>query len=341
MKAEYGELERGFGEIRLFPETLDDIWHLRHLVAPGDLVFATTFRSVETPADRLRPEKAEKRPVRLGVRVEKVEFHKYADRLRLTGVIEHGPETGSYHTINVEPGFEISVIRRWSAADLERIDRAVKASIHDVLHVLAIEEGEATLFRLRQYGPEEVATVTAGTGKGDDSGGRGAFFERAVQLIAEVRGPLVVAGPGFAKEDFLKHARNKGSTAAERAIVAETRRSGAGAVQEVIGLGIPEKITGDIQLSFEVRLMDEFLARVGKDQPVAYGKAAVSRAIEYGAAEQVLLADTMIRDPHVTRLAEQAESRGARIVVFSTEFEPGRQLEALGGIAALLRFKVE
>ncbi|HNL87360.1 MAG TPA: mRNA surveillance protein Pelota, partial [Methanoregulaceae archaeon] len=46
MKAEEGELQRGFGEIRLFPESLDDLWHLEHLIGPGDLVFATTLRSV-------------------------------------------------------------------------------------------------------------------------------------------------------------------------------------------------------------------------------------------------------------------------------------------------------
>ena len=48
MKAEYGELKDRFGEIRLFPESIDDLWHLRHLINPGDLVFATTFRSVDT-----------------------------------------------------------------------------------------------------------------------------------------------------------------------------------------------------------------------------------------------------------------------------------------------------
>ena len=74
MKAEYGELRGGYGEIRLFPESIDDLWHLQHLIGPGDLVFATTFRSVEAATDKIRPEKVEKRPVRLGVRIGRVEF---------------------------------------------------------------------------------------------------------------------------------------------------------------------------------------------------------------------------------------------------------------------------
>ncbi|MCK4270127.1 MAG: mRNA surveillance protein Pelota, partial [Methanogenium sp.] len=39
MKAEYDLLKKKYGEIKLFPETIDDLWHLDHLVAPGDLVF--------------------------------------------------------------------------------------------------------------------------------------------------------------------------------------------------------------------------------------------------------------------------------------------------------------
>ena len=61
MKAEIGELQRSFGEIRLFPENSDDLWHLHHLIIPGCLVYATTLRSVEGTQDKIRPEKQEKR----------------------------------------------------------------------------------------------------------------------------------------------------------------------------------------------------------------------------------------------------------------------------------------
>lgn len=85
----------------------------------------------------------EKRPVRLGIRAEKVEFSEHGVRLRITGIIEHGMDAGAYHTINVETGYEISIIRRWRPVDLERIKRAVKASVFGVIHILTLEEGEA------------------------------------------------------------------------------------------------------------------------------------------------------------------------------------------------------
>jgi protein pelota len=340
MKVEYGELKDRYGEIRLFPENIDDLWHLRHLIEPHDLVFATTFRSVETASDKIRPEKLEKRPVRLGVRVERVDFSEHGMRLRLTGVIEHGPDTGSFHTINVETGFEISVIKQWRPVDLERIERAVKASVYGVIHILTIEEGEAELFRLRQYGPESVMTLVAGSGKGGETDTRAGFFQHVLAQVNDISGPLIIAGPGFIKDDFIRFAKNRSSASVERAIVVETRRTGRGAVQEVIGKGALDKLIDDLQLSREVKMMDEVLLRISQGGAVAYGREEVKEAIVLGAVDQVLLADTLLRDAEVMDLVSKAEAMRATIIVLSSAFEPGERLVALGGIAALLRYRI-
>jgi protein pelota len=340
MKAEYGELKDRYGEIRLFPENIDDLWHLRHLIEPHDLVFATTFRSVDTPSDKIRPEKLEKRPVRLGVRVERIDFSEHGMRLRLTGIIEHGPDTGSFHTINVETGFEISVIKQWRPVDLERVERAVKASVYGVIHILTIEEGEAELFRLRQYGPESVMTLVAGSGKGAETDTRAGFFEHVLAQVNDISGPLIISGPGFIKDDFIKFAKNRSSASVERAIVVDTRRTGRGAVQEVVGKGTLEKLIDDLQLSREVKMMDEVLLRISQGGAVAYGRKEVKAAIVLGAVDQVLLADSLLRDAEVMDLVSKAESMRATVIVLSSEFEPGERLVALGGIAALLRYRI-
>ena len=340
MKAEYGEMKKGYGEIRLFPESVDDLWHLRHLIHEGDLVFATTFRSVEAASDKIRPEKVEKRPVRLGVRIERIEFSEHGVRLRLTGVIEHGTDAGAHHTINVETGFEISVIKKWRPLDLDRVERAVKASVYGVIHILTIEEGEAELFRLRQYGPESVITVTAGSGKGAETDSRSGFFDTILTYLGNITGPLIIAGPGFIKDDFVRFAKSRSAGEIDRAVIVETRRIGRGAVQEVVGKGALEKLMGDLQLEREVKLMDEVLLRIAQDGAVAYGIREVEEAIGYGAAEQVLIADTLLRDTAVTRLIEEAEAMRASVVVLSSAFEPGERLIALGGIGAILRYKL-
>jgi protein pelota len=61
MKAEFDGLKGSDGEIRLFPESIDDIWHIKHLIRTGDLIFADTFRSLDSQTDKTRPEKTEKK----------------------------------------------------------------------------------------------------------------------------------------------------------------------------------------------------------------------------------------------------------------------------------------
>jgi protein pelota len=340
MKAEFLEMRGSHGEIRLFAESVDDLWHLSHLVRPGDLVFATTFRSVEPVQDKLRPEKPEKKPVRLGIRVEGVAFHPYANRLRISGVIQHGVDEGSHHTINLDAGSELSVIKTWRQVDLDRIERAVKASTSGAVHILSVEEGEAELYRIRQFGPEIVATVVQGSGKGSEAGGRGGLLERAAALVGEVTGTVVIAGPGFVKDEVAKYLREKVPGLSDRCITVETRRSGRGAVTEALGKGVLEKITGDLQLRREAELLDTFLERMGRGEPVAYGRAEVGEAVSAGAAEQVLVIDDMVRNRDIADLLERAERTRARVTVFSSLFDPGAQLLALGGIAAILRFRM-
>ena len=137
-------------------------------------------------------------------------------------------------------------------------------------------------------------TLSAGSGKGGETDTRTAFFDAVLTCIAEISGPLIIAGPGFIKDDFVRYARNKNSDPAGRAIVVETRRIGRGAVQDVIGSGTLEKLMGDLQLSREVKLMDEVLVRIAQDGAVAYGKKPVESAIEYGAVEE----GTACRHPH-------------------------------------------
>jgi protein pelota len=338
MKVEWGEMKKGYGEARLFPEVADDLWHLEHLISKGDLVFATTLRTADIPQDKLRPEKAEKRPVRIGIRVEKVFFHSYTNRLRIGGVIEYGPDPGAHHTFNIDAGTEVSVIKQWSALDRERLERAERSTIFGAIHIVTLEEGEAQFFRLRQFGPEWVETIVVGSGKGAGTEGKKTLFETILSRFSLITGQIVLAGPGFVKEDFIKFLKERAPELRERILVVDTRGTGRGGVQEVIGQGILEQLIGDLQLQREVRVMEEFLTRISRGEPVAYGLREVGEAVSCGAAEQIMVTDSMLHDPRITALLERAERIRARIRVLSTAFEPGMQLESLGGIAALLRY---
>ena len=121
---------------------------------------------------------------------------------------------------------------------------------------------------------------------------------------------------------------------------ADTRRTGYGAVQEAIGNGVLSRVAEDVQLAREVEVMDELFMRISKNGAVAYGDSEVRDAVDFGAAETVIILDSRLRDGSLSRTIEDAERLGASVVVLSSEFEPGKRLEGLGGSAALLRYKI-
>jgi len=332
------------GEVTLVPESLDDLWHLKYIIEPGDLVFAFTKRQVEVPKDKIRPEKVEKKPVRLGIRVEEATFHKFSNRLRIKGIIEHGIDMGAHHTLNVAPSVEVSIVKRWRRDQLQRIKDAVRASMHPKVAIVTIEEGEACIGVVRQYGVETLATIRGTSLK--RTGEESEFFSSiARQLERMTDAQLIIAGPGFIKEDFLRFLKQHHPEIAKRAVVETVSSIGMSGFQEVLRRGAVDRIIEEAHIAKEAKLMEMLLAEIAKDGKAAYGMDEVKKAMEYGAIETLLIADEMLRSAkerdYFDRFLKDVEKARGEIVVFSTEFEPGKKLQSLGGIAALLRFSIE
>lgn len=350
MKVNRQELREDYGEISLTPESLDDLWHLKYIIEPNDRVFSMTFRAVESVTDKIRPDKAEKKLVRLGIQVESVEFHKFSNRLRIKGVIVSELDTGSYHTINIEPYNELSIIKHWKPDQMERIRDAEEASRRPEVEIVTIEEGEAVIGYLRQYGIEEISRVRqSSSGKREGTDARSEFFgEVASQLkYADKVQTFVVAGPGFIKDDFVKFLKSNYREIASKVVVEDTSSIGSSGFQEVLRRGAIQRVAEETRITREAKYIEDLMTEIAKDGKAVYGYNETRKAADYGAIEVLLIADETLRNfrekgmAGIERLMKGVEYARGRVVIFSTEFEPGQRLEKLGGVAALLRFPIE
>jgi protein pelota len=349
MKVNKEELRGDFGEISLTPESLDDLWHLKYIIEPGDQVFSMTYRAVDSIADKIRPDKVEKRLVRLGVQVETVEFHKFSNRLRVKGTILSDIDPGAYHTLNIEPYTELSIVKHWKSDQIERLRAAIEASNRPEIEIVTIEEGEAVIGYLRQYGIEEVSRIRqASSGKREGTDARSEFFAEVARQLkyADKVQTFVVAGPGFIKDDFVKFLKMNHSDIAQKVVVEDISSIGTSGFQEVLRRGAIQRVAEETRITREAQLIEALLAGIAKDGKVTYGYSAVKKAIDYGAVETLMIADEVLRgyrekgNVDVEKLIREVEHSRGRVVIFSTEFEPGQRLEKLGGIAAILRFPV-
>ncbi|MFB6301882.1 MAG: mRNA surveillance protein Pelota, partial [Haloferacaceae archaeon] len=125
--------EEGRTRIALVPETVDDLWHLSHVVEPGDLVSGDTTRRVQRDDEALRDTGGEREHMYVTIEVgeDDVEFARFANRLRIGGTIvdcSREDQLGHHHTLNVEEHDEVTIEKRFKPDQLDRIEEAEAAA---------------------------------------------------------------------------------------------------------------------------------------------------------------------------------------------------------------------
>jgi protein pelota len=121
-------------------------------------------------------------------------------------------------------------------------------------------------------------------------------------------------------------------------------------VHEVLARGAVDEVLAESRLAEEAEAIDELMRRIKAGETAVYGPEAVERAAEYGAVERLLVLDERLRGERAgagewpvdaNAVIEAVEQQGGDVTVLKAGSEPGRQLDGLGGIAALLRYRIE
>lgn len=347
-------VEGGKERLTLVPEHLDDLWHLTYVLEPGDLVSADTTRRIQRNDDQMRDTGGEREPMRVTIAVEDVEFHKFANRLRVGGEItwaSREDQLGHHHTLNVEEHDEIEVEKVLKADQRERLEEAEESSENPDVAIVTVEEGEAHIHTVAQYGTEERATFTGPSGKGEFARARSELFSQVADALSRMDvDAIILAGPGFTKQDAYDYIEENTQDVAELITMVDTSGVGDRGVHEVLKRGAVEDIQAETRIAREAELIDELTRRMAEGAKAAYGIDEVEEAAEFGAIETLLITDERLREERagsgewemdVNDLITTAEQKGGDVVVFSSEFDPAKQLANLGGVAALLRYRLQ
>ncbi len=342
------------GIVEVFPETLDDLWHLSHIVEVGDNASSKTTRRIQdTTGDKTRGDRGIKKTFFLGLEVESISFHLFTGKLRLTGVITRGPEDlvplGSHHTLEVKLNTALTIKKdRWPKWAINRLNQAIEASKKLSAIIVVLEDDTATLGLMRQFGIEYYGPI-----KGSVSGKRIVdknrqkniieFYEKVIDSITKFDSiqNIVIAGPGFVKNDFYDYLKDKHSDLAKISIVEATGAGGRNGISEVLKKGTVEKLTSENRVAQEMAAMDNLLTQIAKNSSkVAYGIRETKHAINLGAVSQLLVLDTQIPNNDMGEAMDMVENMKGEVMVISSEHDGGKQLESLGGVAALLRYEI-
>ncbi len=348
------------GIVKVVPKTLDDLWHLYNIIYEGDLVYSRTTRETKADSEYSRPQKGKRVSVFLGIRVEDVMWDRSLNRLRVHGRIHEAPEDiagrGTHHTLNINVNKPITIVKEaWSKHHIDRLERAKRFQMPPII-VLSIDSEEFCMGVIRQYGidvkGESRARLPGKLEADKRANAMQNYFRHALNALKELwrseRCSIVVIGVGFVKTQFAKYVRSKDPDLAQAVVdVKSVNSSGFAGIQEALRSGILNKTVKHVRIVEEAKVVEELLARLGKEAGDAtYGLKEVRKADTYGAVETLLVADFTIRDASderrlmLEKLMRNVEAKGGKVIVISVQHEGGQKLLALGGVAALLRFPI-
>ncbi|HLF16417.1 MAG TPA: mRNA surveillance protein Pelota, partial [Candidatus Thermoplasmatota archaeon] len=232
---------------------------------------------------------------------------------------------------------------------LQLVEEAVTATRRPRVLLLAIDDSEAQFGLLSSYGLQVLGSLPAHlAGKRFADGGsrKEVFYDEALRSLKLMRVPpdlpSLVVGPGWWREEFLAHARRKDPTLAAGVVTEGTSQGGRTGLQEALRSGLVARVQAGHRVQAETDLVEQLLARVAAGSGLAaYGPAEVAQAVQAGAVETLMVADSAARSGAHDALLRAAEATRAKVHLVSTSHEAGERLARMGGLAALLRFPLQ
>jgi len=319
------------GEKTLKIESIDDLWHLKNIIEEGDVVSGKTLRkTVIKRGDQI--DYGEKKPVTLSIKVEKTELKDNA--LRISGRIISGQndiELSSYHTMNIECGSVLTLQKNWKPHHIERLKKAeIK---HPLLLITVLDREQADFAIIKESGIEMITSI-----RSRDPEKREEYYNEIYNFLKKKNiKNIVIAGPGFERENLLNFISKKDREFAKNIFLEHSSNIGITGIREVIEKS-SNKIIKQTRIAKESEVVKEFMEKIAKGGLVVYGIEETKRAVEYGAVEKLLISDEKVRD--FEDIMEKVEKQKGIVVIIGSDHELGEQFLNMGGIAGFLRFRI-
>ncbi len=331
--------DRKTGVMKLRIENPDDLWHLEKVLEPGDIVRARTFRKLSIKRGQEIRE-GERESVTLSITLEKKDYHRDTRTLRLTGPITEGPEDkvslGSYHTISIGENAVLSVRKReWKRYHIERLEKA-KTKPPKLL-ICVLDRDEADFAELRESGASRLATIRSRKNESGEIQGYREEILKYIESIHDRYDTILIAGPGFEKENLERLIKERNPGLAGKIFTSSCHSTGIAGINEVVKTSA-NSVLRSSRIALETALVEELLSRIGSGKPVAYGRKETEEAAKLGAVETLLVSEENV--PEFEEIMDLAEKTGASVRIISSDHEAGERFLRLGGIGALLRFRV-
>ena len=343
------------GICTMTPESPDDLWTLRRLLAPGDTVVTKSSRVSKREGDYTRPNKGERVSVTIALNVEGVSLDSSVGRLRIRGrIVEASDDSvtkAGSHSLLISPGQELTIKKEEWGPSETRILNSSKASERRFL-LVAIDRREAGVGLLAGSHLTIISTLESGA---SGKGGAGTkevdmqpYFRKVLELLKATwreGDVVVVAGAGNTKLTMENLIRKDPDLRKNEVLVEGFDLSGSDGVRALVKSEGFRKVASDSVLVEVQEDVEEAIRRISRgERRIAYTLPRVSEAAKAGAVETCIVSDDVfannIDENALVETLNVIEEKGGKVFLTDSSLESGKQVSALGGIVALLRYDI-
>mmetsp|Transcript_1981 Transcript_1981/g.3759 ORF Transcript_1981/g.3759 Transcript_1981/m.3759 type:complete len:402 (+) Transcript_1981:60-1265(+) len=367
MKLTHKDFDKdGKGTAGLIPEESEDLWHLYNMVAKFDTIKASTLRKIQKEGSTGTVQ-TETRKIALTILVKSVEYDAAGNCIRFSGTNceeNQWVKMGAHHTIDIQLNNKLTVGKeRWDFMHLQQLDQATDIHKSAEVAIVLLDAGVANFHLLTAVLAKDVhrISVTLPKKRVTTTGYDKAVVRYYEQVYAGIKDHIdldlvkcvVLAGPGFTKEDYLAwmllRAQQLGETVflqkKSMFVCAHASCVHKQALKELLADEQVQKSIANTKAAMHLRALEDFYQTV-KNEPdrVSYGPRQVKESIDMGAVQVLMVVDSLFRNAnvatrrHYVDMTEGVREQGSTVHIFSQQHISGEQLNQLGGIACILRF---
>jgi len=322
----------------------EDLWMLETMLKGVEFISGWTSRIYKLG------NKEERKRVFVTLDVEGVKFEEHTEHLRILGkIIDGKPEEfiqrGRYQTIEAGKGFKMSIKKDWKKYELQRIKESEKYSKIPEVLVILLDRGKAIFALLSSERTKYQQVIRSRLHKDDNNYElkQRSYFGKIVSEMSSFDGPIIIAGPGFTKDNIKNFMGGKNPELLKKISFDSCSYAGPNGLKELIKKGALKRISTNFHLIKEHDFIDKFMETLSKNQfKVAYGISGIKKAYEYGAINKLLVSYRLLRsNEELGDIVNSILNAKKDVIVVMNKSENEDRLDGFDGVMALLTFAVE
>jgi len=310
------------------------------------------LRKIKIGKEEERKQTIVKKKITLTLQAEKIEYK--TDALRIGGEITESLEDiqkGSWHSFNLAINSIFTITKQeWLKYQLDWLKQASKEKIPKIL-ICCLDREEAYFALLKRTGYEILMHIKGKVSKkAVEEKIKTSFWQEISKQIKEYNekkklDKIIIASPSFWKEYLLKEIKEP--SLKNKIVQASCSSVDKTGLNEILKRPELINVLKEERIAEEINIVEELLTEIKKQGKVSYGFKETEQAVNSGAVKNMLITSSFLgkmreqeKTQQVNQLMKLAEQMKGSVIIISSDHEGGKKLDSLGGIGALLRYKL-